>query len=335
MVKRINKNKKTMAKRQGIKKSKTMKVSKNNKHVTRKVSNKKKSGKSKSGKKSKKVLISKLVTRNKLKKMMKGGANLKYEELIKTIKEGQPLSEIELSYVEPSTAEPGEPEQPPQGWFNGITSSLSSFVSKATNVVSGFVKGSGQVTPQMFSALAALLRTQRPDGTIQISNVQSIDLSNNNLSSFEPGSFNGFDAVKILNLSNNKFTNESIKSIFTPSAASNSGNQPSQPILPSLTTLFLTGNTDITQDLNTDLNTMLGRELNIVIGQSNNESQEPPKNNNTPSIVNTNTIVTGNVNTTTTGNVNTTATGNVNTTAAGNVNTTASSNVVSNGGTPP
>ena len=42
MVKLINKNKKTIGKRQGLKKSKTMKVSKKNKHVTRKVSNKKK-----------------------------------------------------------------------------------------------------------------------------------------------------------------------------------------------------------------------------------------------------------------------------------------------------
>jgi len=285
MVKLINKNKKTMVKKQGLKKSKTMKgISKKSKHVTRKISNKKKYGKSKSGKKSKKVLISKLVTRNKLKKMMKGGANIKYDELKAKIETGDPLTIIDLSYVEPSTAQPiqqEEPEQKSQGWFGGITSGLSSLAKRATN----FVKGSDQVTPKMFSALATLLRTQRTDGTMQISSVQSINLSNNNLSSFETGSFNGFDAVTILNLSNNKFTNDSIIAIFAPSVASNSGNQLSQSILPALTTLILTGNMGITQDLNT----RLGRELDIIIDHSNNESQQPQK---------TNTTVLGNANTT-------------------------------------
>jgi hypothetical protein len=114
-------------------------ISKKSKHVTRKISNKKKYGKSKSGKKSKKVLISKLVTRNKLKKMMKGGANIKYDELKAKIETGQPLTIIDLSYVEPSTAQPiqqEEPEQKSQGWFGGITSGLFSFYNNSSEYFS-------------------------------------------------------------------------------------------------------------------------------------------------------------------------------------------------------
>jgi hypothetical protein len=281
MVKRINKNKKTMVKKQGLKKSKTMKgISKKSKHVTRKISNKKKYGKS--GKKSKKVLISKLVTRNKLKKMMKGGANIKYDELKAQIETGQPLTIIDLSYVDPSTAQPiqqEEPEQKSEGWFGGITSRLSGLVSRATNTVSGFVKGSGQVTPKMFSALANLLKTQRTDGTMQISSVQSIDLSNNNLSSFETGSFNGFDAVTILNLSNNNFSYDTIKGIL--SAGGDGGNSP----LPNLTTLNLFGNPLTSDDLTNLRNLRQG--LTIIFETSQQKSTGAVANTNTGTVANT------------------------------------------------
>ena len=245
-------------------------------------------------KKSKKVLLSKLVARNKFKKMMKGGENSKYAALMKDIDQNPTsINEIDLSNdgsVENKSEQPSDAvsSSEPSRFFG-----LGNILGKVTSAVKGITGSTAQknVTSDEFSILTDKLRVAALSN-----NVTSIKLANNGLSSLKSGAFDVFDNVNSLDLSNNNFTNKAILDIFTSS----------QRILPNLSNLNLSGNPAI-QDLTTSLkqsNPSLQINLNMVSEKVSNNT------------------VTGNVNNTVTGNVNTTGS---NTTGS---NTTGSNTTV-------
>jgi hypothetical protein len=206
-------------------------------------------------KKTKKVLLTKLVTRNKLKKMMKGGANTKYKDLTDLLNSDQfNGTEIDLSYDVSSPT--NQTQQPTEATSTGIWSQLTGFVGSAREKLTSSSKPS-QLTSTEFETLTNLFRTKQ-----LASNITSIKLSDNGLSSLNSGSFSLFDNVNSLDLSNNNFTNKAILDIFTSS----------QTILPNLTNLNLSGNPAI-QDLTTSLkqlNPSLQINLNMVSEQVSN-----------------------------------------------------------------